>query len=256
VTILLPEMNAVKVDEYSPEIISEPIERYDSNDTEMTIADEHEMGSKKEETTSKKRKRGERGVLSKDTETSTADNQTVDAEKDETSKKEDTACGPSERRHWEVCEKARNQPLLSLVWNYFLVYKDHQDLQVGICKACYYLKKDSSSYSPSDWEPFFHSTKAPRKFESHLKNYHPDSYEQLTQEKEKLKSDTEERQGWEICEKHDENKHRIWNYFYVYKDHPEFRAVICKTCYEKKDSKTSPKCWEHRHGSRVREPHV
>jgi hypothetical protein len=57
---------------------------------------------------------------------------------------------PLERRHWEVCERSRYCHQLSLVWNYFLVYKDHQDFPAAVCKICYHQKKDNPACTVID----------------------------------------------------------------------------------------------------------
>jgi hypothetical protein len=38
------------------------------------------------------------------------------------------------------------------------------------------------------------------KLESHLRHHHPEIFQQLEQDKEKIKNDSEERRAWDICE--------------------------------------------------------
>jgi hypothetical protein len=159
---------------------------------------------------------------------------------------------PTERRRWELCEKPKcSHNPLSLVWNYFLVYKYHLDFPAAVCKICYYRKKVGSSCSSTDWECCFpYSSKAPKRLEAHLRNNHPELFQQLKINQEENNKVIQERRTWEICEKQGENNDRIWNYFCVYKDHPEFPSVICKTCYNKKKvTMALPSSWEHRYGS-------
>jgi hypothetical protein len=244
--ILLRETDGIDLEEEeeeanSPELVSEPEdepnldERYENgDDTEMNITHDQQMNVDKQ------------GTLPKTRTKTTAEkkmNKYVDSDS-------------SERRHWELCEKPRIHPKLSLVWNYFLVYKDHQKFRAGICKTCYYQKKDVVSCSPVDWEcPFSHSSVAPQRLETHLRKFHSKVFLQLTEDKQKMQQVIEERRSWEICEKNLGRKNRspIWNYFYLYKDHPEFQGVICKTCYDKKKNDTTalPSCWEHYCGSRL-----
>jgi hypothetical protein len=113
---------------------------------------------------------------------------------------------------------------------------------------------ESIGISNIDWEcPFTNSISVPKKCETHLQHFHLELYQQYVQDKEKVNNGFEERRTWEICRKQGDGrkcKIPIWNYFYVYKDHLEFHAVICKPCYDKnKDTAVSSKSWEHSHGS-------
>jgi hypothetical protein len=237
--ILLPNTDGIDQEEEgnSPELVSEPedeaelVERgEDADDTEENITNDQRLNVEKQGTAQEKNKI--------DTYVST---------------------DPSERRQWEVCEKPRIHPKLSIVWNYFLVYKDHQDFRAGICKTCYNQKKDSSTASPFDWEcPFSHSSVAPQRLETHLRRFHSEVFRQFTEDKEKMQLSIEVRRTWKIGRKNTRRKNRspIWNYFYVYTDHPEFRGVICKLCYDMKktDTKALPSRWEHYYGSKGAKP--
>jgi hypothetical protein len=231
-TILLPETSLIeqRETESSPELVSNPDET--ELGTEMIITNEQQTKVEKE------------GTALKNPQSTPPPNKTDDS----------VSSDPwGKRRFWELCEKPRSQPRLSLVWNYFLVYEDRQDFPAAVCKTCYNQKKDNSSYTPLDWEcSFTPANSIPKKLESHLRNFHPELFGRLAQDKKKISNDTEERRTWEICEKpmRWNNRSPIWNYFYIYKDHPEFQGVVCKTCYDKKkDTKALPNSWESVYGS-------
>jgi hypothetical protein len=233
VAILLSVVDRIEAEENSPEPVSEPEDvRYedDNDDTEMKIPNDQQTNVEKQGTVPKK---GKKTTLENKM------NKYVDSD-------------PLERLHWELCEKPRNQPNLPLVWNYFLVYKDHQDFPAGICKACYDKKENTSTSSAVDWEcPLPYS-----KLESHLRKFHLKVFRNLAQDKEKIMNTIEERRTWQIGKKNTKKKNPIWNYFYVYTDHPEFQGVICKPCYDKKKESTRlPKSWEYCCGSKGVRPH-
>jgi hypothetical protein len=216
--------------ESSPELAAQP----DAPElgTETIIANDQQMNVEKE------------GTALKNTQNTPLQNKMNDSV---------TSESWEQRRFWKLCEKPRSQPRLSIVWNYFLVYEDHQDFPAAVCKTCYDQKKDNSSYTPLDWEcSFTPANSIPKQLESHLRKVHPELFERLAQDKEKINNYAEERRTWEICEKPMRWKNRspIWNYFYIYKDHPEFQGVVCKTCYDKKkDTKALPNSWESLYGS-------
>jgi hypothetical protein len=236
----LPETDIVEEeDEYSPQLFSEPdipllTKLNEDNGTHMIVACDQHMNTEKEERPSRKEPKQKENKIDSY-----------------------LSSNPSERRHWELCEKPRTSPGPSLAWNYFLVYKDHQEFPAAVCKKCYNEKKDSSSSSPVDWECCIACSAKPKKLVQHLRNDHLELFQQLTEAQEEINNDTEVRRTWEICEQllGREDKNPIWNYLCVYKHHPEFRAAICKKCYNaKKDTKASPKCWETLCGSRGPNP--